>query len=141
MDDEYEKMYSSELQVNQLAKWFSGLAIFISCLGLFGLVSFNALQRTKEIGIRKVLGASVNNIVILLSKDFLKLVFIASLIAFPIAWWMMYNWLADFAYHITIPVWVFIVSAILAMVVAMVTVASQAVKAAIANPVKNLRTE
>jgi predicted permease len=141
MDDDYEKMYKSELQVTQLAKWFSALAIFISCLGLFGLVSFNALQRTKEIGIRKVLGATVSNIVLLLSKDFLKLVVIASLIAFPVAWWMMYNWLQDYAYHIDIPAWVFFVSGLLALVIALVTISFQAIKAAIANPVKNLRTE
>jgi putative ABC transport system permease protein len=141
MDDEYEKMYSTELQVNKLSKWFSGLAIFISCLGLFGLVSFSAAQRTKEIGIRKVLGASVTNIISLLSKDLLKLVLIASIISFPIAWWMMSGWLSDFAYHISIPAGVFVLSALLAIIIALITISFQAIKSALANPVKNLRTE
>ena len=141
MDQEYESMYKSEMQIGQLAKWFSILAIFISCLGLFGLVSLAAIQRTKEIGIRKVLGANVSNILTLLSKDFLKLVLIASIIAFPLAWWAMSSWLQDFTYHISIEWWVFAVAGISALFIAILTVSFQAIKAAISNPVKSLRTE
>ena len=141
MDQEYEAMYKSEMQIGELAKWFSVLAIFISCLGLFGLVSLAAIQRTKEIGIRKVLGASVTNILGLLSRDFLKLVVIASLIAFPLSWWLMNNWLRDFTYHIKIEWWVFVLSASAVLLIALMTICFQAIKAAWANPVKSLRTE
>ena len=134
-------MYKSEMQIGQLAKWFSILAIFISCLGLFGLVSLAAIQRTKEIGIRKVLGANVSNILTLLSKDFLKLVLIASIIAFPLAWWAMTAWLKDFEYRVDIEWWVFAVAGILSVFIALLTVGYQAVRAALSNPVKNLRTE
>jgi len=116
-------------------------AILIGCLGLFGLVTYAAEQRTKEIGVRKILGASVSGIVTMLSKDFAKLILIASLIAFPIAWWAMHKWLQGFAYRITISWWVFIVAAATATVIAMITISFQAIKAAIANPVRSLRTE
>jgi putative ABC transport system permease protein len=120
---------------------FSAFAIFIACLGLLGLSLFATTQRTKEIGVRKVLGASVSNIVILLSKDFIKLVLIAFLIASPVAWFIMNNWLSDFAYRINISAWIFISAGLLAMIIALVTISFQAIKAAITNPVKSLRTE
>jgi putative ABC transport system permease protein len=116
-------------------------AIFIACLGLFGLVTYAAEQRTKEIGIRKVLGAKVGGIVTMLSKDFARLVLIAALVAFPVAWWAMNKWLQSFAYRITISWWVFVVAGITAIAIALITVSFQSIKAAIANPVKSLRTE
>ncbi len=117
------------------------LTIIIACLGLFGLATYAAEQRIKEIGIRKVLGASVSSIVAMLSKDFLKLVIIAAVIAFPVAWWAMDKWLQDFAYRISISGWVFVLAAALAVVIALFTISFQAIKAAVANPVKSLRTE
>jgi ABC-type antimicrobial peptide transport system permease subunit len=141
MDQEYEAMYKREMQIGQLSKWFSVLAIFISCLGLFGLVSLAAAQRTKEIGIRKVLGASVTNILQLLSKDFIQLVLIASFIAFPFAWWLMHTWLQDFSYHIEIQWWVFAFAGFAVFLIALITVFFQAIKAAVTNPVRALRTE
>jgi len=140
-DDEIARNYKSEYTVSKLSKYFAFLAIFISCLGLFGLVMFTAEQKTKEIGIRKVLGASVAGIVQMLSKDFLKLVLIAALIAFPVAWWAMHKWLNDFAYRVDIGWWVFIVAGVVAMLIALFTVSFQSIKAALANPVKSLRTE
>ena len=113
----------------------------IACLGLFGLVTYAAEQRTKEIGIRKVLGADVSNIVAMISKAFLKLVLIASVIAFPIAWWAMHKWLQDFAYRVSISWWVFAFAAAMAVIIALLTISFQAIKAAVANPVKSLRTE
>jgi putative ABC transport system permease protein len=121
--------------------YFAVLAIFISCLGLLGLASYSTLQRTREIGIRKVLGASVPVIVNMLSKEFLQLVLIAALIAFPLAWWGMHTWLQDFAYPINIGWWVFVVAGLLAFMVAITTVSFQAIRAALANPVKSLRSE
>jgi len=117
------------------------LAIVITCLGLFGLAAYTAERRTKEIGVRKVLGASVAGITGLISKDFLKLVIISSVISFPLAWWLMNNWLQNYAYRITISWWIFIVAAVLAIFIALVTISFQAIKAALANPVKSLRTE
>ena len=117
------------------------LSIVICCLGLFGLAHLAAQRRIKEIGIRKVLGASVNSIASLLTKDFLKLVFISLIVASPLAWWVMNHWLRDFAYRIAIGWWVFVLSGLIAIVIAMATVSFQAIKAAIANPVKSLRTE
>ncbi|HEX6845860.1 MAG TPA: ABC transporter permease [Chitinophagaceae bacterium] len=140
-DDEIMKNYKAEYTVSKLSRYFAFLAIFISCLGLFGLVMFTAEQKTKEIGIRKVLGASVTGIVKMLSKDFLKLVLIAAAIAFPVAWWLMNNWLQDFEYRINISWWVFVVAGVVAMLIALLTISFQSIKAAIANPVKSLRTE
>jgi putative ABC transport system permease protein len=117
------------------------LAIFIAALGLLGLTIYAAGQRVKEIGIRKVLGASIGSIVLMLSKDFLKLVLIASVIAFPVAWFAMNKWLQDFAYRININWWIFILSALAAIIIAIMTISFQAIKAAMANPVKSLRTE
>jgi len=140
-DDEIANRYKAEYTVSKLSRYFAFLAIFISCLGLFGLVTFTAEQRTKEIGIRKVLGASVTGIVGMLSKDFLKLVIIAAVIAFPVAWWAMHRWLNDFAYRVNIGWWVFVVAGIVALLIALLTISFQSIKAAIANPVKSLRTE
>ncbi len=120
---------------------FAILAIAISCLGLFGLAAYTAERRTKEIGIRKVLGATVQGLAVLLSKDFLQLVIISCVIAFPAAWWMMNQWLQDYEYRIKIDWWIFLAAGLVAVVIALFTVSFQAIKAAIANPVKSLRTE
>ena len=140
-DQEYAKLYSNEQSVSKLSGYFAFLAIFISCLGLFGLATFTAEQRTKEIGVRKVLGASVPNIVSLLSSGFLKPVVIAMLIAFPVAWYIMNKWLRDFAYKINIDWWVFVLAGLLTICIALLTVSYQSIKAAFSNPVKSLRTE
>lgn len=141
LDDSFNEMYNSEQRIGKLAISFAILAIVIACLGLFGLATYMAEQRTKEIGIRKVLGASVGNVVNMLSKDFIILVLIASVIAFPLAWWAMHNWLQDFAFRITIGWWIFIAAGTIAFLIALITVSSQAIKAALSNPVKSLRTE
>ena len=140
-DEEIAKNYKAEYTVSKLSKYFAFLAIFISCLGLFGLVMFTTEQRTKEIGIRKVLGASIPGIVQMLSKDFLVLVVIAAIIAFPVAWWAMHSWLLDFAYRVKIGWWVFVAAGVAALVIALITISFQSIKAAIANPVRSLRTE
>jgi putative ABC transport system permease protein len=141
LDDEFNRLYHNEQRTGKIFISFSTLVIFIACLGLFGLASYAAEQRTKEIGIRKVLGASVNGIVQLLSKDFIRLVFVAIVIASPIAWWAMNKWLEDFANHIDIDWWVFASAGLVAIVIALFTVSFQAIKAALANPVKSLRSE
>jgi putative ABC transport system permease protein len=141
LDDEFNKTFANELRLSTLFSWFTSLAIFIACMGLFGLVTFAAETRTKEIGIRKVLGASVTQIVQLLSKDFLKLVIISIVIASPVAYYFMNKWLQDFAYRIEISGWVFVLAGVLAAVIALLTVSYQAIRAALANPVKSLRTE
>lgn len=141
MDDSFNDMYRNEQRVGKLAISFAVLAIVIACLGLFGLATYMAEQRTKEIGIRKVLGASIGNVVSMLSKDFIILVLIASIIAFPVAWWAMHKWLQDFAYRINIGWWIFFAAGAIAFLIAFITVSSQAIKAALANPVKSLRTE
>ncbi|MDB5209360.1 MAG: macB 22 [Sediminibacterium sp.] len=140
-DLEYTKLYKSEQMVGSLSRYFSFLAIFISCLGLLGLVMFTAEQRTKEFGIRKVLGATAGSLFSLLSKEFLVLVLLASVIAFPIAWYVMNKWLQDFVYREEIGWWVFAVAGIAAICIALITVSFQAVKAATVNPVKSLRSE
>ena len=134
-------MYRNEQRVGKIALSFSFLTILIACLGLFGLATFVAEQRTKEIGIRKVLGASVKGIVQLLSKDFIKLVLIAFVIATPVAWYAMNKWLQDFAYRINISWWMFAVAGLLVIFITLLTISFQSIKAAIANPVKSLRTE
>lgn len=141
LDESYAKLYESEQRQGTIFTVFACVAIFIACLGLFGLSAFTISQRVKEIGVRIVLGAKVNSIVVLLSGDFLKLVLIASVIAFPIAWYAMAHWLQDFAYRIDIQWWVFVLSAILALIVALGTVSFHAIRAAMANPVKSLRSE
>jgi hypothetical protein len=140
-DAEYNKAYRSEQLVSKLANYFSFLAIFISCLGLLGLAIFTAGQRTREIGVRKVLGASVPGIVSLLSKDFLGLVLIAIVIASPIAWYTMYSWLQGFAYRTPVSWWIFAAAGVSAILIAFLTVSFQAIKAAMANPVTSLRSE
>ncbi|HEY4327899.1 MAG TPA: ABC transporter permease [Mucilaginibacter sp.] len=141
VDQEYNSEFSEEVLVGKLSGIFAGLAIFISCLGLFGLAAFVAEQRTKEIGIRKVLGATVSQVWILLSKDFIVLVFISCVIASPIAFYFLQKWLTKYDYHITIGPGIFIVSAVVAIAITLVTVSSQAIKAALTNPVKSLKTE
>jgi len=141
MDEDFNKLYSNEQRTAKLFISFAILAILIACLGLFGLITYAAEQRVKEIGIRKVLGASVGNISGMLSKDFLKLVLISAAIAFPVAWWAMHKWLEDFAYRVSIGWWVFAIAGVLALIIALATVSFQAIKAALANPVRSLRTE
>jgi hypothetical protein len=140
-DEEYTKLYNNEQVVSKLANYFAFLAIFISCLGLFGLATFTAEQRTKEIGVRKVLGASVSHIVSQLSLSFLKPVAIALLIAFPVAWYAMNRWLQGFAYKIDIAWWMFAIAGLLTIGIALITVSYQSIKAALVNPVKSMRTE
>jgi putative ABC transport system permease protein len=140
-DDTIAKFYEREQNTSSLLQWATGLAIFISCLGLLGLVIYTTNLRAKEIGVRKILGASVTNIVSILSKDFIQLILMAFVIAAPIAWWAAYSWLQDFAYRTTISWWVFVVSGLAMMVIALLTLSIQTIKAAIANPVKSLRTE
>ncbi|MBD2751581.1 ABC transporter permease [Spirosoma validum] len=141
LDQTFAEQYRADERKGNLFLGFSGMAIFIACLGLFGLATFTAEQRTKEIGVRKVLGASVTSIVALLSKDFLKLVLIAVIIASPIAWYVMNRWLADFAYKINMAWWMFALAGVLAVSIALVTVSFQSIKAALMNPVKSLRSE
>ena len=140
-DKEFENLYKSEQVVSKLSNYFAFLAVFISCLGLFGLATFTAAQRTKEIGVRKVLGASVSGIVRLLASDFIKLVAIAMLVAFPLSWFAMNRWLQDFAYKIDIDWWIFLLAGVLAIVIALLTVSYQSIRAALMNPVKSLRSE
>lgn len=141
LNESFDKQYRAEERFGNLFFNFAILAIFISCLGLLGLASYSTIQRTKEIGVRKVLGASVSNIVNLLSIDFLKLVLIAFIIAAPIAWFSMNKWLQDFAYRIDLTWWIFAIAGVAAIVIAFGTISFQAIKAAMANPVKSLRTE
>ena len=141
MDESFDNMYRVEQRTGKLGLTLAIIAILIACLGLFGLATYTAEQRIKEIGVRKVLGATISNIVSMLSKDFVVLVVISSVFAIPLAWWAMNRWLQDFAYRISIGWWVFAAAGIIALLIALITVSSQAVKAALANPVKSLRTE
>jgi len=141
LDDKIESFYKQENQLSSLYKIFAVIAIFLSCLGLYGLVSFMAVQRVKEVGVRKVLGASVSSVIYLFSKEFIILVAIGFVIASPIAWYFMDKWLQDYVYRINISWWIFLVGGISAVIIALVTVSFQAIKAALANPVKSLRTE
>lgn len=141
LDDEFNNLYTAEQIIAKLFAVFSSIAILLACLGLFGLAAFTTVQRTKEIGVRKMLGASVSGIVALLSKDFAKLVLVASLIAFPMAWLAMTRWLQGFTYRVDISGWVFVAAASGALLIALITVSFQAIKVALANPVKSLRTE
>ena len=140
-DREFAKKFADEVRTSKLSAFFASLAIMISCLGLFGLVSFVAEQRTREIGIRKVLGASISGVVALLSKDFLKLVTIAFLIACPVSWFFMHRWLENYTYRANLSWWMFVLAGLLALFIALVTLSFQSIRAAIANPVKSLRTE
>jgi putative ABC transport system permease protein len=141
LDDKIANLYRQESRLSQLYQLFAGIAIFISCLGLYGFVSFMAAQRTKEVGIRKILGASVINIVYLLSKEFTALIGVAFLITTPFAWYFMHQWLQKFAYRINMGVGIFGLTLLIAEIIAWLTVGYQAIKAAVANPVKSLRTE
>jgi putative ABC transport system permease protein len=141
LDDVVQNQYESEVTLGNIINSFTLMAILISSLGLFGLASFSAEQRSKEIGIRKVLGASVSGIVQLLSKDFLKLVLISFVIATPIAWWAMNKWLQGFNYRVAITWWMFAMAGIIAILIALITVSFQALKAAVSNPTKSLRSE
>ncbi|MBS1596931.1 MAG: ABC transporter permease [Bacteroidetes bacterium] len=141
MDEFFDKQYRGEERFGKLFLNFAVLAIFISCLGLLGLASYSTMQRTKEIGIRKVIGSSTSGIVNLLSKDFLKLVLISFFIAAPVSWYFMHRWLQDFAYRTNISWWVFIIAGVSALLIALLTISVQAIRAAVANPVKSLRTE
>ncbi|HMH33122.1 MAG TPA: FtsX-like permease family protein, partial [Puia sp.] len=141
MDDFFNKQYAGEEKFGKLFLNFAVLAIFISCLGLLGLASYSTMQRTKEIGIRKVLGASVSGIVNLLSVDFLKLVLLSFIIASPVAWYFMHRWLQDFAYRIPIHWWIFLLAGSVAVLIALLTISVQAIRAAVANPAYSLRTE
>ena len=141
VDDQFNQMFQNEQLISKLSRVFATLAIIISCLGLFGLAAYTAERRTKEIGIRKVLGAGITNITTLLSKDFLQLVVISCIVAFPVAWWMMSNWLHNYKYRIEISWWIFLAAGLSAILIALITISFQSIKAAMANPVKNLRTE
>jgi putative ABC transport system permease protein len=141
LDETFAKLYQSESRFQKVFISLVILGIFIACLGLLGLATFAAQQRIKEIGIRKVLGASVASVVTLLSKDFLKLVCIAFIVASPIAWYAVHRWLQDFAYRIDVKWWVFPLAGIIAILIALLTISFQAIKAAMSNPVKSLRTE
>jgi putative ABC transport system permease protein len=141
MDEDFAKQYDAKQRTGKISITFSVLAILIACLGLFGLVTYAAEQRIKEIGIRKVLGANIAGIISLLSKDFVKLVLISIVIASPVAWWVMSKWLEDFAYRVNISGWIFVLAGAMALFIALATVSVQAVKAALKNPVKSLRTE
>jgi ABC-type antimicrobial peptide transport system permease subunit len=141
VDEEYTRKFEDEARIATLSGLFAGLTIFISCLGLFGLAIYMAEARVKEIGVRKVLGASVTTIVTLLSKDFLWLVLISILLASPVAWWAMYKWLHDYPYRVSIQWWVFLSAGLASVLIALSTISYQAIRAALMNPVKSLRTE
>jgi putative ABC transport system permease protein len=141
VSEDYRRLYEEDQKQSQLFTMFSGLAIFIACLGLFGLATFNTLQRVKEIGVRKVLGASVPSILGLLSKEIVILILVANLIAWPLAWYFMDQWLDSFAYHVDMNLGIYILSAIAAIVLALITVSSQTIKAALTNPSSTLRYE
>lgn len=141
LDGEVQKQYATEITLSRIINLFTTIAILISCLGLFGLTAFSAEQKKKEIGVRKVLGASVSGIIQLLSKEFIKLVGLSILIATPISWWILNKWLQSFEYRVSVSWWMFGMAGIIAILIAMLTVSFQAMKAALANPVKSLRTE
>ena len=141
LDERFNNTYMAEQKVGQLLGLFAGLTILVACLGLFALATFTAEQRIKEIGVRKVLGATIGSLVQLVSKDFLKLVLIANIIAWPLAWWAMNKWLQDFAYRINISLWVFVIAGVLAIILTIMTVGFQAIKAALMNPVTSLKSE
>ena len=141
LDDKIASFYKQETQLSALYKIFAAIAIFLSCLGLYGLASFMAVQRVKEVGIRKVLGASSGNIVYLFSKEFMLLIAIAFIIATPVAWYYMQQWLQDYAYRISMSWWLFATGGLVSIIIALATISYQAIKAAVANPIKSLRTE
>ncbi len=140
-DESIARAYGDQQNISSLLKWATGLTVFISCLGLLGLVIYTTNHRVKEIGVRKVLGASVAQIVSILSKDFIKLVAIAFVVATPLAWWALHKWLDDFAFKTEISWWVFVVSGLGMIVIALITLSVQTIRAAMANPVNSLRSE
>ncbi|HLX90575.1 MAG TPA: FtsX-like permease family protein, partial [Puia sp.] len=140
-DDRFASLYTSEQRTGEIFSLFAAIAILIACLGLSGLVAFTTQQRTKEIGVRKVLGASVRQVLFLLSGEYLKLVLIAFCIAAPLSWWAMRGWLNNFAYRITIGWWVFTLAGVLGLFIAVLTLSYQTLRASLANPVDALRTE
>jgi putative ABC transport system permease protein len=141
LDDDYNNLYKTDLQSGILFTWFAGIAILVSCLGLFGLATYTAQVKVKEIGIRKVLGASVASITGMLSKDFLVLVTLSIVISTPIAWYAMNKWLQGFIYRVNVQWWTFVLAGVIALIIAFITISFQAIKAALANPVKSLRSE
>jgi ABC-type antimicrobial peptide transport system permease subunit len=141
LDETFDRMFRAEDKIGTVLKYFAGLAFFIACLGLFGLASFMAEQRTKEIGIRKVLGASVSQVTVLLCREFFLLVLLANLIAWPVAYFVMKNWLQNYAYHTGLGLYIFVAAMAAALVVAVISVSFQAIRAAVANPVDSLRYE
>ena len=141
LDEDLDNFYTSEKRWSGIVGWAGGISILLACLGLFGLVSLAVVNRTKEVGIRKVLGASVSQVWLLLSKDFLKLILLSLLLAFPVSWWFMNEWLQSFAYRISITPPVFAIAGISVVVITLITISFQSIKAAIANPVQSLRTE
>ena len=141
LDQEFDDMYKAENRISSILALFSGITIFIACLGLFALIAFISEQRTKEIGVRKVLGASVASIVLLLSKDFVKLMLIAIAIAVPAAWYGMNKWLSDFAYQIKISPFTFVYVGLATIAIALLTTSFQSIKAALMNPVKSLKSD
>jgi putative ABC transport system permease protein len=141
LDEDLNRFYQSEEHLSNIIGWAGGISIFLACLGLLGLAALAAVNRTKEIGIRKVLGASVSTIISLLSKEFLKLVLIAFVIAVPLAWYFMDKWLQNYAYRIQISGWIFLITGAATVMIALIVISFQSIKAAIANPVKSLRTE
>jgi putative ABC transport system permease protein len=141
LDDSFGKMYAAETRLGSIFGIFSAVAIVIACLGLFALTAFTAEQRTKEIGIRKVLGASVSSIVIMLSKDFGKLVLIAFVLATPFAWWGVNEWLQAYQYKVDVAWWVYVLAGVIAFGIAWITMSYQSIRAALSNPVKSLRSE
>jgi putative ABC transport system permease protein len=141
LDDDFDALYRTEQRTATLFSTFSALAIMLACMGLFAITAFSVVQRTKEIGIRKVLGANISSIVLLISKDFLLMVTIAMAIASPVAWYLSDKWLQGFAYRINIHWWIFIVSGAISLMIAAITVSMQAIKAALTNPVKSLKSE
>jgi len=141
LDKTIENFYRQENQLAQLYKIFAGIAIFISCLGLYGLVSFMAVQRTKEVGIRKVLGASVSNIIYLLSREFTLLILLAFVISAPVGWYLMHQWLNNYSYRIPLSPSIFVLAIVSSVLIAWITVAHRAIRAALANPVRSLRNE
>jgi putative ABC transport system permease protein len=141
LDANYNRLYAAEQRLGIIMNLFSGIAIVLACLGLFGLSSYAAKQRVREIGIRKVLGASLSNLALLLSADFIRLALVAIVVALPLAWWAMHRWLEDYVYRTAMDWWIFALSAVLVIGITLVTVSIQAVKTALLNPVKNLKAE
>jgi ABC-type antimicrobial peptide transport system permease subunit len=141
VDDQFNQMFLDEMLIGKLSRAFAGLAIIISCLGLFGLAAYTAERRIREIGVRKVLGASVSSITALLSKDFLLLVIISCLVAFPVAWWTMQGWLQHYEYRTEVSWWIFFAAGIASILIAFLTISFHSIRAALANPAKSLRTE